>query len=115
MGINKPEFHDKIWGEEEWIVNNNLYCGKILRVNKGYQCSYHCHKVKTETFYILKGIARMKVDGKVFKMYEGEVIDIPIGMYHRFTGITGVEILEVSTQHFEDDSYRITKGGKSEY
>jgi len=46
----------KIWGSEEWLVNNELYCCKILNLKKGYRCSIHYHKDKDETFYVLKGI-----------------------------------------------------------
>ena len=28
-------FVEKVWGHEEWIVNNELYCGKKLFVKKG--------------------------------------------------------------------------------
>ena len=51
----EPERHEKGWGYELWIVNNNLYCGKILHFNKGKKCSWHYHKIKQETFYVQKG------------------------------------------------------------
>ena len=51
----KPVRHEKGWGHELWIVNNNLYCGKILHFNKGKKCSWHYHKIKQETFYVQKG------------------------------------------------------------
>ena len=51
----KPERHEKGWGYELWIVNNDLYCGKILHFNKGKKCSWHYHKIKQETFYVQKG------------------------------------------------------------
>ena len=35
----EPERHEKGWGYELWIVNNNLYCGKILHFNNGKKCS----------------------------------------------------------------------------
>ena len=51
----EPEKHEKGWGYELWIVNNNLYCGKILHFDKGKKCSWHYHKIKQETFYVQKG------------------------------------------------------------
>ena len=51
----KPDRHEKGWGYELWIVNNNLYCGKILHFDKGKKCSWHYHKIKQETFYVQKG------------------------------------------------------------
>ena len=45
------EIHKKGWGYENWLVNTELYCGKILHFNHGKQCSLHYHKIKDETFY----------------------------------------------------------------
>ena len=45
----------KGWGFEKWIVNNEKYCGKILYFVKDRKCSFHYHKLKTETFYIQSG------------------------------------------------------------
>lgn len=106
------ETHKKIWGEEKWITNTEKYCAKILYLKKGYRCSYHYHKIKDETFYILKGVVLMELEKEEFLLEEGSVIHIPIGAKHRFTGFTNAEILEVSTQHFEDDSYRLIESGK---
>ena len=45
----------KVWGQEQWLVNNEKYCGKKMLIKDGYYCSYHKHKIKDETFYILDG------------------------------------------------------------
>lgn len=111
MFIRKPEVHKKLWGEEHWIANNELYCGKILKLNEGYKCSYHCHEIKDETFYILKGKVFMIVEKDQFILNVGDTIRLKPGIYHSFTGIVDSEILEISTQHFEDDSYRKDKSG----
>ena len=49
------EIHPKGWGYEKWIVNNDLYCGKVLFFERGKKCSWHYHKVKDETFYVQSG------------------------------------------------------------
>jgi mannose-6-phosphate isomerase-like protein (cupin superfamily) len=106
-----PEVHQKVWGKEIWIANNPMYCGKILVLYRQYRCSIHYHKLKDETFCIQKGLVLMEVDGEKLVMEQGEIIHIPQQVKHRFTGIIDSEILEISTQHFEDDSYRETKSG----
>ena len=113
----------KGWGEERWIHNDELYCGKLLVVNQGKQCSLHYHKLKTETFYITKGRVRMELTDvvganrqpplirEVFEMKEGDSILLKPGMVHRFTSLEGdAHIFEFSTQHFDEDSHRIVKG-----
>ena len=92
-------------------MNGEKYCGKIMYLNKGYRCSYHYHKLKDETFYILKGKVLMKVGGKKTIMKEGDSIHILPGMKHSFAGLKDSEILEISTQHFENDSYRDNESG----
>ena len=102
-----PEIHKKVWGEELWIANNEYYCGKILRINKGYRCSYHCHPIKDETFYILKGEVLMRFEGNEFTMKAGDSLRVFPGQYHSFTGLIDSEILEISTPHSDDDVVRM--------
>ena len=102
-----PEIHKKVWGEELWIANNEYYCGKILRINKGYRCSYHCHPIKDETFYILKGEVLMRFEGNEFTMKDGDSLHVLPGQYHSFRGLVDSEILEISTSHSDSDVIRM--------
>ena len=95
----------KVWGSEEWIVNRG-YCGKILNLNKGFRCSMHHHKNKDETFFILEGKVLMECDGEVKIMSPGEVQLIMPNQKHRFTGFENSRIIEFSTHHEDEDSYR---------
>jgi mannose-6-phosphate isomerase-like protein (cupin superfamily) len=103
-----------VWGKEEWIVNLGSagYCGKKLILNKGHQCSIHYHKEKDEVFYINKGIVLMIVDGEELLMKPNSRIRIEPGTKHRFVGLTDSEIIEISSHHKEDDSYRDEPSGK---
>jgi len=107
--INKVQ---KVWGNEEWIVNNELYCGKILSLNEGYQCSMHYHKNKHETFFILDGLILMEVDGEKKIMKKGDVQVIDKNIKHRFIGLKDSKIIEFSTHHEDEDSYRESVSGK---
>jgi mannose-6-phosphate isomerase-like protein (cupin superfamily) len=49
------KFVPKRWGYELWIENNRDYCGKHLRVVPDHWCSFHYHKNKKETFYVIGG------------------------------------------------------------
>jgi len=105
----------KGWGHEVWIHNDEKYCGKILVVKKGKRCSLHYHKLKYETFYIQSGRVQMKLrlpDGQeeTFEMKKGDCLELKQGTAHQFTGLEDSEIMEFSTQHFEEDSYRLEKG-----
>lgn len=105
----------KGWGKELWVHNDEKYCGKILVLNKGKRCSLHFHVKKHETFYISKGLVKMELvhaNGKKEEktMKPGDHMEITQGLMHRFTGLEDSEIVEFSTQHFEEDSYRVEKG-----
>jgi hypothetical protein len=36
----KGDTYEKAWGHELWIINNELYCGKLLvfKKDKNFQC-----------------------------------------------------------------------------
>jgi len=113
-----PDKHIKAWGHEVWITNTPLYCGKILVLKKGFRCSMHYHKIKTETFYIQKGKVQMTIQRtgqaqKIIHMGQGDKIHIEPYLIHSFAGVEYSEIVEISTQHFEDDSYRLDKSGRA--
>lgn len=101
----------KVWGEEHWIVNKE-YCGKKLILKKGYRCSMHYHKKKDETFYVIKGKVLMELGTKKWVMNIGDSLHIPPGAKHRFTGLEDSEIIEFSTHHEDEDSYRVTESEK---
>lgn len=96
---------DKVWGSEEWIVNRD-YCGKLLRLNKGYRCSMHHHQQKDETFYVLDGRVLMEYNGAQRIMQPGDTQLVEPGKKHRFTGLANSVIIEFSTHHEDEDSYR---------
>ena len=118
-----PEFHPKGWGYEQWIVNNEKYCGKLMRFIQGKECSWHYHQVKHETFYIHEGQLKvtfgmgddlMKASFKI--LGPGEVFEVSPGMRHKMVAVEGdCTMFEFSTTHMEDDSYRIIKGNQVRY
>ncbi|MBS3132454.1 cupin domain-containing protein [Candidatus Woesearchaeota archaeon] len=111
--MTKRKEVDKVWGKEVWIVNRD-YCGKILVLNKGYRCSMHHHKLKDETFYILKGKVLLEIGMKKHVMNPGDSMLIKPGQKHRFTGLEDSEIVEFSTHHEDSDSYRDEVSGKAD-
>lgn len=109
----------KEWGEEIIIHNSSEYCGKLLRMKKGFSFSMHFHILKQETWYVNYGILQYSwIDtekGVVHKTFlkQGDVVTQYRGQPHQLEAIEDSEIFEVSTQHFDTDSYRIWKGQKN--
>lgn len=109
--------HPKGWGYENWIVNNNLYCGKLLFFNANKKCSYHYHKIKDETFFVQSGEMLLTYgdtddinEAKTITLKKGDKFHIYPGLRHQMQAVVDTELFEFSTEHFEDDSYRIIKG-----
>lgn len=107
----------KSWGWEEWIVNNELYCGKRLHfeVLNG-ATSLHFHMKKHETMYVESGQFEITIvntaagDRSVQELRKGDSIVIPQVTPHRIRGLARDSILvEFSTHHEDSDSYRIEK------
>jgi len=106
---NNIKIIPKEWGEEQWIVNNEKYCGKKMLIKQNYYCSYHMHKIKEETFYILDGELELIHNGKYLKVGKGETLHIKPGEYHSFRALKDTNFFEFSTQHLDEDNYRLTK------
>lgn len=99
----------KIWGLEEWLVNCEKYCGKLLYLDKGAISSLHYHKEKQETFTCLMGQVGLHINDRDYMLnpYSRPKTIMP-GDKHQFIGITNAVILEISTQHREDDVVRLS-------
>jgi mannose-6-phosphate isomerase-like protein (cupin superfamily) len=106
----------KGWGEEIIICNHELYCGKLLRFKDGAKFSMHYHMIKDETWYVKEGIFIYRwIDTETAEVYdkhlkEGDVVRQLPGQPHQLIALSDGEIFEVSTQHFDSDSYRVWKG-----
>ena len=120
--IQHPKRVDKKWGYELWIHNDTDYCGKLLVFNNsGNKFSMHYHMIKDETWYVQKGAFQFDwIDTEngercYTQIQEGDVIEIKKGLPHQLTALTEeATVFEVSTQHFDEDSYRIYRNQPSD-
>jgi len=112
----ESEIVEKGWGKEIIFVNNPEYCGKILCFDKGKKFSMHYHIQKKETWYVAKGKFILNwiniENGTNYSEYlnVGDVITNKRGEPHQLFALEDSEIFEVSTRHYDEDSYRICKG-----
>ena len=107
----------KGWGYEKWIVNTDLYCGKLLFFNAGKRCSWHYHKLKDETFYLQEGKLLVKYsdndnldEANEVILERGDKFHVYRGLRHQMFAMEDTDMFEFSTQHFDSDSHRIIKG-----
>ena len=117
MSSSKIKIVPKGWGYEKWIVNTELYCGKLLHIIKGKKCSWHYHVLKDETFYLQEG--KLKVwyseddDRDIARttiLERGDKFHVYRGLRHQMLALEDTDLFEFSTQHFDSDSTRVIKG-----
>jgi quercetin dioxygenase-like cupin family protein len=96
--------------------NNELYCGKLLCFKAGAKFSMHYHLIKDETWYVKEGtfiyryIDTRNAEVGETTLREGDTVRQMPGQPHQLEALTDGVIFEVSTQHFDTDSYRVWKG-----
>jgi mannose-6-phosphate isomerase-like protein (cupin superfamily) len=117
--IKSRECPEKSWGYEEWIVNNDLYCGKRLHFTiPGGKTSMHFHKNKHETMYVESGSFVIKFapslevtepGSREIILYKGDSIVIPPMTPHQISAYDYLPsvLIEFSTHHEDSDSYRM--------
>jgi mannose-6-phosphate isomerase-like protein (cupin superfamily) len=117
--IKQPKRVEKNWGHELWIHNDKQYCGKLLVfTNSGNKFSMHYHMLKNETWYVQEGafqfdwIDTESAERCYTQLQKGDVVYIEKGLPHQLTALIDNSIVfEVSTEHFDTDSYRIYRNG----
>jgi len=102
------------------IINciNREYCKKLIVQLPRQKHPIHCHKKKEETFQLLYGDIEVVLDGHRNKLELGETLLLKPGCWHQFHTLDGVIMEEVSTTHYDNDSFyndeRITRLPRSE-
>jgi mannose-6-phosphate isomerase len=95
--INKP------WGYEiHWVPSELPYMGKVLHINKGARLSLQIHDQKQESWFLIKGKAKVIWENNKGELTETELAEgvgysTSVGQKHRLVGITDCDIVEVST------------------
>ena len=107
----------KGWGHEIIFENNEKYCGKLLVFKKGCKFSMHYHIIKKESWYVQEGQFQFDwIDTEKAELHTdilsiGDSVTIERGQPHQLISLEEKSIVfEVSTEHFDEDSYRIYRG-----
>jgi len=76
----------------------------------------HYHILKEETWCVTKGSLKIeffdlgRAEKKERILGEGDVVHLKPCIPHKLTALEDSSVFEVSTEHFDEDSYRIEKG-----
>lgn len=86
-------------------IVNREYCKKIIVQLPGQVHPQHYHKRKEETFQVLSGILNVTIDSHKRILGPGDTCLVQPGMWHNFWTDTGCVFEEISTRHYDDDSF----------
>lgn len=94
---------EKPWGYElHFVPEDKPYMGKVIHIKRDARLSLQIHDKKQESWYIIKGRAKVIWDNNKGEFIETELENgkgyiTEIGQRHRLVGITDCDIIEVST------------------
>ena len=106
--VNISNAEHYIWGSncDGWhlLKNDNL---SVIQEKVPRGCSEvkHYHKISRQFFYVLKGIATIEIEEKVFKLNPSEGIEVNPGQVHQLRNETeeDLEFLVVSSPKSQGD------------
>ncbi len=88
---------------------NRGYCKKLIVQLPRQRHPAHFHKSKEETFQVLHGVLDMELDGRRKTLYPGDTAVILQGVWHEFWTETGAIVEEISSTHYNNDSFYADK------
>lgn len=86
-------------------IINREYCKKLIVQLPRQKHPYHFHKKKEETFHVLYGDLEIEKNGNPIELKAGDTFLVKPNDWHKFSTVHGVVFEEISTTHFNNDSF----------
>ncbi len=84
---------------------NRTYCKKLIVMLPRQKHPYHYHAKKEETFQLLHGDLEVCREGHHTRLELGDTFLVEPGAWHKFHTLDGAVFEEISTTHYNDDSF----------
>jgi len=97
---------DKPWGYEKVLISTENFLTKEIYIKEGYTTSYHYHRDKEESIYMLEGSCYVQFDNRKEFFGRNDTMDIPRGAPHKIVATENSLMHSISTP-FIDDIIRI--------
>lgn len=108
---NSPKFDQRPWGNFTVLDEGEGYKVKRIEVLPNKRLSYQKHARRAEHWFIVRGTAKVTLDGNEIFFTESEAVDIPLGTAHRVENPTGDLLVFIEVQRGdylgEDDIVRL--------
>ena len=106
-----PRYDERPWGSFTVLDEGDGYKVKRIEVFECKRLSYQKHARRAEHWYVVRGRARVTLDGEQFIREAGETVDIPVGTAHRIENAGSGVLVFVEVQRGsylgEDDIVRL--------
>ncbi len=107
-----PIFDQRPWGSFTVLDEDEDYKIKRIEVFPTKRLSYQKHAHRSEHWFVVRGIAKVTLNGKEFLVKKGEDVNVPVGTAHRVENPDAEELLifiETQTGDYfgEDDIVRL--------
>jgi mannose-6-phosphate isomerase-like protein (cupin superfamily) len=81
--ITSPEFEERPWGNYTVLDAGAGFKVKRIEVLPGKRLSYQRHARRAEHWQVVRGTAKVTLDGQETLVEKGGIVDIAIGTKHR--------------------------------
>ena len=109
---NSPKYDQRPWGSFTVLDEGENFKVKRIEVLPEKRLSYQRHSRRSEHWFVVRGIAKVTLNGEEIPVKTGEAVDIPVGTAHRVMNPDAAETLifiETQTGDYfgEDDIERL--------
>ena len=108
---NSPRYDERPWGSFTVLDEGDGFKVKRIEVLAGKRLSYQKHARRAEHWFVVRGTAKVTLDGEELIRRAGEAIDIPTGAAHRVENSSDELLVFIEVQQGdylgEDDIVRL--------
>ena len=100
-GFSEGQFHQEVfrpWGSYTSIANEERWQVKLIRVKPKESLSLQRHKYRSEHWIVVKGNAKIEVEGEDLTLCENQSTFIPLGSKHRLSNPLKTELILIEIQ-----------------
>ena len=107
-----PLYDERPWGSFTVLDEGAGYKVKRIEVLPGKRLSYQRHAQRAEHWMVVRGAARVTLDGEEITLRAGETVDIAVGAAHRVENPGDEKLVFIEIQRGpylgEDDIVRLS-------
>lgn len=105
----------KCWGRNTEIFKNDSASVNFLELIKGGVCSWHFHRHKSNTFYLISGKVLIKTEHNETILEPGNSILVEAPLKHQFEALEDSNLLEIMfVEYAASDIVRLVEGFRRE-